>query len=317
MVFMCVCVCRGSLTSVWRPVDRKQRAPLAGEHLECVARSPSAGLRLAARGRTYLSGSLVNYDTHLLEGNPSATRVDADRAMGFLSSCLIAAAVVDPRFRTSKPPADPIRIRTLKQPATGVRSTITDGAAATQLSCKIVGFFPFPSHAARGPLYWAFKDTHQAVVVKCGEERLFVDFMTAGGASHPVWWEERLRWLVLLGGRIDGELRIKDRSVGEPVASASKLERLRAWMDGYDVRMHLCKERRLRTECCHRLARLPPPAAAAAAPTVACSECVARRRQQLSDIRVPHAARGGAAQRGRRLRARQRARRGGRAARRR
>ena len=34
-----------------------------------------------------------------------------------------------------------------------------------------------------------------------------MDFMTRGGAAHPVWWSEPVQWHVLLGGGIDGEVR--------------------------------------------------------------------------------------------------------------
>ena len=35
-----------------------------------------------------------------------------------------------------------------------------------------------------------------------------MDFMTRGGAAHPVWWSEPVQWHVLLGGGIDGEVRL-------------------------------------------------------------------------------------------------------------
>mmetsp|Transcript_22981 Transcript_22981/g.50087 ORF Transcript_22981/g.50087 Transcript_22981/m.50087 type:complete len:110 (+) Transcript_22981:398-727(+) len=38
---------------------------------------------------------------------------------------------------------------------------------------------------------------------------LLMDFMTKGGASHPVWYDEITKWNVFLGGNIEGEVRIK------------------------------------------------------------------------------------------------------------
>ena len=102
------------------------------------------------------------------------------------------------------------------------------------LSCRVRGFFPFPS-GPQGPIGWLFRDTHQAITVTndCGE-RLTMDFMTAAGQAHPVWWDESVKWQVMLGQSIDGEVRIRgDCSPG------SKLERLREAAERYDRSMNL------------------------------------------------------------------------------
>lgn len=114
------------------------------------------------------------------------------------------------------------------------------------LSCRVRGFFPFPG-GPRGPVAWLFRDTHQALSVKCADSdcRLHMDFMTEGGQAHPVWWDEGVKWRVLLGGSICGEVRIRSggRAVlpdaGERGAPSSKLERLREIAESYDTRMNL------------------------------------------------------------------------------
>ena len=123
--------------------------------------------------------------------------------------------------------------------------TTTDDRMACKiddrLECKIVGFYPFPAGVSKhGPLAWIFRDTHQAVSVKtaCGKDRLFVDFMTAGGQAHPVWWDERVKWHVLLGGSIEGEVRIRDSgSTRSP--PGSKLDRLRQYLRDQGNEMQL------------------------------------------------------------------------------
>jgi len=122
-----------------------------------------------------------------------------------------------------------------------------------QLSCKVRGFYPFAG-GPRGPVAWLFRDTHQALSV-VGEDkaRLHMDFMTEGGPAHPVWWDEGVKWKVLLGQSIQGEVRIRSGGRGglrlvegvgvggaAPGASASsKLERLREIAEAYDCRMNL------------------------------------------------------------------------------
>jgi hypothetical protein len=93
---------------------------------------------------------------------------------------------------------------------------------SSKLSCKILGFYPFPSPPPKGPLGWLFKDTHQAIMVtltsnyydkdganKVRKTKVLMDFMTKGGASHPVWYDEIVKWQVFLGGSIEGEVRMK------------------------------------------------------------------------------------------------------------
>ena len=120
-----------------------------------------------------------------------------------------------------------------------VSSPTTRPAAAADrviLTSRVRGYFPFPiGEADRGPLYWLFRDVHQAVHVRSSEgERVTADFMTAGGAAHPVWWDENLKWRVLLGATIAGEVRVR----GAPCAG-SKLARLAAYAREYDTGMHL------------------------------------------------------------------------------
>ena len=95
-----------------------------------------------------------------------------------------------------------------------VSSPTTRPAAAADrviLTSRVRGYFPFPiGEADRGPLYWLFRDVHQAVHIRSSEgERLTADYMTAGGAAHPVWWDENLKWRVLLGATIAGEVRVR------------------------------------------------------------------------------------------------------------
>ena len=49
--------------------------------------------------------------------------------------------------------------------------------------------------------------------------------------SHPVWWDERLKWHVLLGGSIRGEVRM--RNYGPPSPPGSKMARLRHRLSAY------------------------------------------------------------------------------------
>ena len=129
---------------------------------------------------------------------------------------------------------DPPRLETAYDaPAFESTAAADDGR---RLEVRTLGFYPFPcGPGAHGPFGWLFKDTHQAVSIRCGSERLFADFMTAGGQSHPVWWDERVKWHVLLGGSIRGEVRI--RSSGR--RSSHKLERLRQRLAGYSTDMNL------------------------------------------------------------------------------
>ena len=119
------------------------------------------------------------------------------------------------------------------------------------LSCRVRGFFPFPG-GPRGPVAWLFRDTHQALsVVGDDKARLHMDFMTEGGQAHPVWWDEGVKWKVLLGQSIRGEVRIRsggragvrivegDARAASGDAPSSKLERLREIAESYDTSMNL------------------------------------------------------------------------------
>merc|ERR1712187_615647 len=58
-----------------------------------------------------------------------------------------------------------------------------------------------------------------------------------GGQAHPVWWDELVRWRVLLGGNLRGEVRIRDAGVQSP--KGSKLQRLRDIARTYDCTMNI------------------------------------------------------------------------------
>jgi hypothetical protein len=90
------------------------------------------------------------------------------------------------------------------------------------LSCRILGFYPFPTPPPPGPLGWLFRDTHQAVMIQSSlsssssssssqRDRITVimDFMTKDGEFHPVWYNENVKWNVFLGGTIEGEVRVR------------------------------------------------------------------------------------------------------------
>mmetsp|Transcript_35181 Transcript_35181/g.110536 ORF Transcript_35181/g.110536 Transcript_35181/m.110536 type:complete len:241 (+) Transcript_35181:63-785(+) len=126
----------------------------------------------------------------------------------------------------------------------GGAPAVVDGATATErLTCRVKGFYPFPESEGGGGLArWLFRDTHQAVAVRsmrrspvaCESSSLLMDFMTRGGAAHPVWWSEPVQWHVLLGGGIDGEVRL--RASGSAVPAGSKLAAVRDFAAAYDER---------------------------------------------------------------------------------
>ena len=113
-----------------------------------------------------------------------------------------------------------------------------DDPEREMLCCSIRGFYPFPGRNRHGLLAKVFRDTHQAISVRSSRSPdawLFMDFMTAGGQAHPVWWDDFTKWRVLLGQSIDGEVRVKSRG-----QRCAKLERLRkAAQRSYDTRMRL------------------------------------------------------------------------------
>ena len=112
-----------------------------------------------------------------------------------------------------------------------------DGHGAETLSCRIRGFYPFPGEVPAGLFGWLFRDTHQAISVttSAGNERLFMDFMTEGGQSHPVWYDDIVKWQVLFGVSIQGEVRIR----GTGGLSGTKLHRLRCVAEDYTNEMNL------------------------------------------------------------------------------
>ena len=149
----------------------------------------------------------------------------------------------------------------------------------SKLSCRVLGFYPFPTTPPAGPLGSLLKGTHQAIIVtetipraaetlgskkvKLKKTSLLMDFMTKNGASHPVWYDEIVKWNVFLGGNIEGEVRmkalgtktlhqtknstnekVKDANVlsmnsSESNVSYSKINRLIAYANDYDCRMNL------------------------------------------------------------------------------
>ena len=91
--------------------------------------------------------------------------------------------------------------RKLLQPEILATNSVQN-TTSSKLSCRILGFYPFPSPPPKGPLGWLFKDTHQAIMVtstsyyfkndgakKVRKTAVLLDFMTKGGASHPVWYD--------------------------------------------------------------------------------------------------------------------------------
>lgn len=83
------------------------------------------------------------------------------------------------------------------------------------LTCRIVGFYPFPGGPPRGSIAgYLFRDTHQAILIRSSSKNypvrsISIDYMTEGGQSNPVWWNESAKWAVLLGGSIRGEIRVR------------------------------------------------------------------------------------------------------------
>ena len=155
----------------------------------------------------------------------------------------------------------------------GSRKSSSSSGTCTceKLSCRVKGFYPFAeatrtSDGVGGVLGFLFKDTHQAIIVSSskGSAKLFMDFMTEGGQSHPVWYNEAVKWNVLLGGNIRGEVRIREvgkvdgggddaaqaaaapflipaaaASDGAPLGDETKLQSLKRIAARYDCTMNL------------------------------------------------------------------------------
>ena len=118
-------------------------------------------------------------------------------------------------------------------------------AHISPLEQKVVGFYPF-AESKDGFIGWLFRDTHQAIIVhtKSGspQRRLFMDFMTEGGHTHPVWYDEATKWHVLLGGNIRGEVRIRESGCiahDDDDPSFAKLCALRKIAERYPNHMNL------------------------------------------------------------------------------
>ena len=119
------------------------------------------------------------------------------------------------------------------------------------LSCSIKSFYPFPPGTSTKLSSWLFRDIHQAIVIRSSSSSsrrkiVMMDFMTEGGATHPVWWDDQVKWHVYLGGTIQGEVRVrisgdkKDRESLSSLASSPKLERLVKFaQNDYDCNMNI------------------------------------------------------------------------------
>ena len=112
--------------------------------------------------------------------------------------------------------------------------------ARDALTSRIKGFYPFHGGRPRGPIAWLLRDTHQAIIVSSPSgDRVFMDFMTEGGAAHPVWWDEASKWQVMLGGCIRGEVRMRNPRPSAALRSDPKLDRLRAAAAEYPRSMNI------------------------------------------------------------------------------
>jgi hypothetical protein len=129
------------------------------------------------------------------------------------------------------------------------------------LSCRILGFYPFPTPPPQGPLGWVFRDTHQAIMVQSSSPSsssakgrrvsVLMDFMTKDGEFHPVWYNEIVKWNVFLGGTIEGEVRVRflgnktkndyqqQHDLEERCRKSPKMERLLKIARSYDCEMNL------------------------------------------------------------------------------
>ena len=142
--------------------------------------------------------------------------------------------LVDTINTTSVVTADEsLAIPTEKKKNTALNTTMmtmgsTDDDEA-KLYCRVMGYYPFPKKTTAttnsqqlfgiGRFWkWLLKDTHQAIIITQQQQqqqqqhetiKVRMDFMTKGGANHPVWYNEIVKWHVWLGGTIDGEIRIK------------------------------------------------------------------------------------------------------------
>jgi len=131
------------------------------------------------------------------------------------------------------------------------------------LSCKIVGFYPFPPPPPKGLIGWLFRDIHEAIIIRSSikgkNNAILLDFMTKGGQGHPVWWDENAKWNVFLGGTIEGEIRLRflgsrqqsesrdiidvsnntDKGNENQISSSPKIEKLIQIANAYDCKMNL------------------------------------------------------------------------------
>ena len=154
------------------------------------------------------------------------------------------------------------------EPSNDARIAITSlsmpsSSKDSMLSCRILGFYPFPTPPPKGPFGWLLRDTHQAIIVSVSstspltssasgdrvvKRTAMLDFMTQGGTLHPVWYDEYVKWHVFLGGNISGEVRVKllgnkKRQQNENTTNGSqyddKMERLLLFARSYDCKMNL------------------------------------------------------------------------------
>jgi len=67
-----------------------------------------------------------------------------------------------------------------------------------------------------------------------------MDFMTEGGQSHPVWWDDQTKWHVWLGGNIQGEVRVRYYpKTTTNLQPGSKLQRLTDTARAYNCNMNI------------------------------------------------------------------------------
>jgi hypothetical protein len=150
-----------------------------------------------------------------------------------------------------------------------------------RLEQKVVGFYPFAESKA-GVMGWLFRDTHQAIIVHTKSEspqrRLIMDFMTEGGQTHPVWYDEATKWHVLLGGSIRGEVRIRESGLAHDNNDSSKLGAVRNAAEQYPNRMNIYN-----ANCRHFAARIRREVERL---NIEADSTDARRRTAIADVRL-------------------------------
>jgi len=195
---------------------------------------------IAAERRTFSSSQFVTATYHHPKGNPIDTGNDI-RQFG----------------NDSLPTENTLHTTTTTNTTVNKDQTNDVLSSEERLSCRIIGFYPFPSDLPKGLASWLFKDTHQAIIVRtsASKEKVMMDFMTEGGQTHPVWWDDQVKWRVWFGGTIRGEVRVRSfprkktmmtmssapnsPTNDVPCGSKSKLQRLTETARAYDCGMNI------------------------------------------------------------------------------